>query len=405
MAVQQVTPTICPSCHTQFNAPIQSLIDGQNQHVKMAFLQGRINIAQCPQCRNISSIQTSILYYDLEKELALVYVPGGLNVAIEAQEKAIGDLTNTLFNQLEPKKRKLYILNPKQFLKLETMFDTILEADGITKEIRQTQEDRLKLLQDLATIKTPSELKTKAEEHKEELDRTFFEVLTNMAQVANVEGNPQLAQHLITIRPLLAEISGIDSTVIDDVDAKLGLIILKDKPDLLKRLREARNEQMFVELIATGHAMLDYEFFQDITKQIDGATDQGNHKQAAELKELRTKILETKSVIEEENKKAFEAASDLLQKIFQSSNPQQVLSENLDKINQPFFSLLSAQAQQAQQQNQPEAAQAMEVVMHMAMSMLQERAAQEAQQSASETTTPEPPPAKKPTPKIHIAGA
>ncbi|MDM8530608.1 CpXC domain-containing protein [Anaerolineales bacterium HSG25] len=402
MAVQQVTPTVCPSCHAQFNAPIQPLIDGQDPYVKMAFLQGRINVAQCPQCHNVSPVQIPILYYDLEKELALVFVPGGLNVAIEAQEKAIGDLTNTLFNQLEPKKRKLYILNPKQFLKLETMFDTILEADGITKEMRQAQKGKLELLQDLATIKTPTELKAKAEEHKEELDRTFFEVLTNMAQVSNVEGNPQLAQHLITIRPLLVEASGIDMTIIDEIDAKLGLLILKDKPDLLKRLSQAQNEQEFTELIATGHTMLDYEFFQAMAKQIDDATAQGNHQQVTEIKALRSKILDTKSALEEESKKAFEAASDLLRKIFQSNNPQQVLAENLDKVNQPFFSLLSAQAQQAQQQNQPEAAQAMEMVMQMAMAMLQEQTAQEAQQGVPEQT-PETP-VKEPPPKIHIAG-
>jgi hypothetical protein len=62
----------------------------------------------------------------------------------------------------------------------------------------------------------------------------------------------------------------------------------------------------------------------------------------------------------------------LLREILQSRDPQKVLAQKLDQIDESFFAVLSANIEEARQQNQNEAAQAMEMIGNMAMAMLQE---------------------------------
>jgi hypothetical protein len=69
MAVQQIAPVICPNCRTQFTAPVENIIDGQDPAKKSALLQGQLNLVQCPQCGTVFTALVPVLYYDLEKEL------------------------------------------------------------------------------------------------------------------------------------------------------------------------------------------------------------------------------------------------------------------------------------------------------------------------------------------------
>ena len=130
-----MTGTTCPNCQAQFTAPIHSIIDGQDPELKSALLQGRLNVAECPQCGLADILNSPLLYYDQEKELALVLAPNDLHLMGADQEKVIGNLTNTLINSLPAEERKFYLFNPKQFLTMDGLIKAVLEADGITEEI------------------------------------------------------------------------------------------------------------------------------------------------------------------------------------------------------------------------------------------------------------------------------
>ena len=88
MATQQVAPVTCPSCNFRFSAPVDSIIDGQDPAQKAALLQGQVNLVQCPQCGFTTMLQTPVLYYDLDKELALVFAPNELQLAGSDQERS-----------------------------------------------------------------------------------------------------------------------------------------------------------------------------------------------------------------------------------------------------------------------------------------------------------------------------
>lgn len=373
MATQQVVPVTCPNCQTRFHAPIENIIDGQNPALKNAFLQGRLNVTQCPQCGLVSPLGVPLLYYDLEKELAFVLVPNGLQMAGPAQDKMIGDLTNKLINSLPPEERKFYLFNPKQFLTLESMVKAILEADGITEEVLEAQAAKVKLIEEFLQVGDEATLKKKVKEHDQELDRQFFEILTVSIQAAQMEGNQAGVQALFTLRSLLAKWSSQGKQAVAEIDAELGMVYLKGQEDLLERLQNAESEEEFETLIITGYPLLDYGFFQKLTAQIDEAIKAKDAQKEKSLVDLRTKILEAKARQEEKSRAILQRAAELLKEILQSSDPPKTLEQKLDEIDDAFFAVLSANIQEAQRQKQDQVAQTMELIGNMAISLLQER--------------------------------
>ena len=57
----------------------------------------------------------------------------------------------------------------------------------------------------------------------------------------------------------------------------------------------------------------------------------------------------------------------------QSNQPDKILEKNLDQLDDAFFYILSANIEEAKRQKHEEAAQALEMIGNMAMTMLQER--------------------------------
>jgi hypothetical protein len=379
MTVQQVAPVVCSTCNAQFTAPIQNIIDGQDSAMKAAFLQGQVNLVQCPQCGSGMMPTIPILYYDLEKELAFVFGPATLNLSGPDQEKVVGQLTNSLVDKLPPEQRKFYLLNPKRFLTLDSMVKAILEADGITEEVMEAQAARVKLLEEF--LQTPNEaaLKEKVKLHDTELDYEFFEMLTLYMQTTQLGGDQVRAQTFLALRTILAQLSSNGKSHVAEIDAKLGIVVLENQEELLEKLRNAKNDHELEALIAAGHAMLDYGFFQKLTAKIDQSTRNGDSKKAAALKELRSTILELKAKHEEQGRIAVEKATKLLKEILQADRPDKVIEEKIDQIDQSFFFVLGENINEARRQGQNEPAQALEMIGNMAMTKLQEGGASQSQ--------------------------
>jgi hypothetical protein len=364
--------------------------------MKAAFMQGQLNVVQCPQCGSVSSPDIPILYYDLEKEIAFIFAPSALHLDSTQQEKAIGQMTNSLVNSLPAEERKFYLLNPKRFLTLESMVKAILQADGITEEMMEAQQTRAKLLEEI--LKSPDEatLKAKAKEHDAELDYEFFEMLTALIQTSQMQGNVEQSQVLFTIRELLARWTTQGRKAITEIDEKIGMVVVENQEELLEKMLAAENDEELETLVTAGHQLLDYGFFQKLTAEIDRATKEGAPDKAKKLTELRNTVLEMKENLETQSKEALENAAKLLQEVVKSGRPDKVLAEKLDEIDDAFFYILSANIEEAKRQKQKQAVQAMEMIGGMAMAMLQERYGPppEAEENAAESEAE--PPEEKP---------
>jgi hypothetical protein len=358
---------------------VQTLINGQDPAQKNAFLQGVFNVAQCPKCGFTSPLDVPLFYYDLEKELALVLVPGSVQMSQPEQQKIIGNLANKLVNSLPAADRKFYLFNPQQFLTLETMAKAVLKADGITEEMLEAQAAKAKLIEKFLETKDEAALKTLVKEHDAKLDKEFFEFLTASMQAAQMEGNQAGVQTLFSLRGLLAKFSSQGAAVVKEIDEELGMMYLKTQDELLDRLLAAKNDEEFEALVMTGFALLDYGFFQKLTAQIDAAAKTKDKAKEKTLTEVRSKVLEIKNEVETASRAALEDAMELLREIMQSGNPQQVMDKNLDRIDEPFFAILAANIQEAQKDKNEKVVQALQMIGGMAMSKLQTQANAQAQ--------------------------
>jgi hypothetical protein len=339
--------------------------------MKFAFLQGRLNLVQCPQCGFASVPAVPLLYYDLDKELAFVFVPPeiGLN-----QDKVIGDLSNMLVNNLPSEARKFYLFQPKPFLSLESMSKAILAADGITEEMLNARQAKIRLIEGLLQTPTEAAFNEQVQAQAAEIDAAFFELLTVSLQATYMGGDEAGTQTLMLLRSRLLQLKPEYRPIVAEIDAKLGLLLIESREDLLERLQNTTSPEEFESLVASSHTLLDYAFFQHLTAQIEAAAQHGQKKKANALKNLRSKILDTKAHQEETSQAALQKAASLLRAILQSAHPDQLLAERIQEIDEAFFVVLSAHIEEARRQGNEETAKGLEMIGSIVIGMLQEAA-------------------------------
>jgi len=117
----------------------------------------------------------------------------------------IGPIINQILNRSPAEKRKAYLLQPRTMLTLQTLIDTILEGDGITKEMIEAQQKRISLLQ---RIITASSAEVRAEIMKQDealIDNAFFSILSTLIQNAMQGGDERAARVLATIQQELLQ--------------------------------------------------------------------------------------------------------------------------------------------------------------------------------------------------------
>jgi len=371
MTTRQIAPLRCPVCGASFSAPIDSIIDvGRNPQLKARFLQGNINLAQCPQCGTQGPMTAPFLYHDPAHEMALVLMPNELNLHHNDQQKIIGDLTNALMNSLPAEQRKAYLLDPKIHFSMQGMVNKVLEAEGITPEMLERQQAKARLINEFLRAEDEESLRELVKEHDAELDYEFFQILTASAQAAQAEEQAELAQTLLGLRAVLAEVSSKGRAAVAEIDASLGLGETITREELLSRLQSAPSDEEFEILVAAGRPLLDYAFFQSLTAQIEAASDAET---ASQLKALRSKILDTTAKQDEEARARMQRASDLFKTILQAKDPQAVAREHLDEIDDAFFVILSANIQHAEAENRQEVVEALQQLANTILALVEER--------------------------------
>ena len=356
MNMQEVAPIVCPQCQTRYTAPVTSIINvTATPELKSAFLRGQINVTECPQCGYQGEVSIPMLYFDADKELALVVSPSSLHLNMTNEQKIIGDLTNKLMNSLPADQRKAYLFNPKTFLTVDSLRKAVLEADGITEEMLEAQSARAKLLDQMLRAKDEAELRKMVETHDAELDRSFFEILSVAAFNAMGQGQQEQGQFLLTFRQMVAEMSSNGQQIVAEIDEEMGIQTLTPER-VIENLLQAEDEEEFSAIVQAARPMIDYTFFQSLTNRIDGLQKEGKKDEAQALKTLRSRILDTSAKIEEEERQQISAATQLLQQLLQASDPKSFIQQNLSRFDEAFFMVLGNQIEGAAQAGKEEVA-------------------------------------------------
>lgn len=332
----------CPQCQQPIIADIQQLFDvSQDPSAKQKLLSGTANFASCKTCGYQGPIATPIVYHDAEKELLLTYFPPEIGKSREEQEQIVGPLINKVFNSLPQEKRKAYLFNPQTALTMRNLIERILEADGITREMIEAQENRLNLIQRLLSISGESR-KSIIEAEDNLIDAEFLALFSRLLQATIASGDEQGLKELEMLQNQILEYSTYGKKVKEETEELNKAIEELSKyeslsyDDLIKLVSDAPNESRLRALVRLLRNGMDYTFFQKLTELIEKSSKDKKKR----LEHAREKLLE---YIEVEDKLA-EAqkaqVKEIINQLLKQKNYHQALLDNPGVVDQMFINVL-----------------------------------------------------------------
>jgi uncharacterized protein YutE (UPF0331/DUF86 family) len=340
----------CPNCRQPIMADIDQLFDvGQDPTAKQKLLSGAFNLASCPNCGFKGMIATPLVYHDPDKGLLLTYFPPELSLPVNEQERIIGPLITRITNSLPQEKRKAYLLQPQAMLTLQTMVEKVLEADGITKEMIQAQQDRMNLLQKLlnASDETINEISTQEDKL---FDNDFFNLLNRLIETAAINGDQESAKKLGDLQKKLLAQTTFGKQVQEqskDVEAAIkslqsaGKSLTREK--LLEMVIKAPNDTQLSVMASLARPGMDYEFFRLLSEKIDRARAEGRER----LIKLRDQLLEMTQAIDKQMEERSLQAKKYLNTIMQAADVKEAMTQNLSVVDEFFVQAFNEEMEAA----------------------------------------------------------
>ncbi len=351
------TQISCPRCRMPMTADIQQLFDmNTDPQAKQKLLNGSANSIQCNSCGFSGIYPTPVVYHDPEKEMLLTFFPPELGLPVTEQERMVGPLINRVVNDLPMEKRKAYLFQAKNMLTYQTLMETILAADGVTKEMLDQQQQRLQLIQRL--LSTPAEDTRKEIIHQEEslMDEAFFALLNRLVEATLMQGDQESAQKLAVFQQELLQETEVGRQIqeqmkksqqaMDDLQvlAKEGLT----REKLLDMFISAPGELYKSTLVGMTRSGLDYEFFQILSGRIEQSEDDQHTKV---LTDLRDFLLEATKKIDEQIKQEMQAARNILDNIISAPSIEEGLQKYGNQVNEFFVEAVKTALEDARKES------------------------------------------------------
>lgn len=341
----------CPNCRQPIIADIDQLFDvGQDPAAKQKFLSGMFNVAQCQSCGYQGLLATPIVYHDPEKELLLTYFPAELSLPVNEQEKMVGPLITQVTNSLPQEKRKAYLFRPQTMLTLQSMIEKVLEADGITKEMLAAQQQKLSLIQQLASAASAEAMEELAKQEDAKIDSDFFTLLSRLIEASLGGGDEASARRLGEVQQILLRSTTFGKQVAEqskEVEAAIrslqaaGDKITRDQ--LLDLILNAPNDLQLSVMVSMARPGMDYEFFTKLSSRIDQAKDE----EKTRLQKLRERLLEMTRAMDQQVEERLAQAHQLVDGLLQAADPRQAMAQVLPAVDEFFMKALEEELQAA----------------------------------------------------------
>ncbi|MBN2502133.1 MAG: hypothetical protein JXB38_15220 [Anaerolineales bacterium] len=343
----------CPNCRQPVTAEIQQVFDvGVNPQAKQMLLSGAANMVVCPHCGFQGPLATPFVYHDPEKELLLTFTPPEMNLPPNERERIIGQLINQVVENLPPEKRKGYLFSPQPALTMQGLMERILQADGITKEMLQAQQDRVNLIQRMLEM-SDDVLTEVAKQNDELIDEQFFTLLSTLAQASQAGGDRETFQSLAELQKKLLPITTFGKEVEQQSkDMEAAVKRLQDlgndftRDDLLDLLIDvSENAVQLSVIVSMARPGLDYEFFSLLTERISAADDETANK----LNKLREELSEMTRRVDEQITARQEQSRRNLEALLGAPDIRQATLQNLPAIDEFFLQVLEQEMATAEQ--------------------------------------------------------
>lgn len=331
-APPQPVQLACPSCGTRFRSLVYTIVDGGEQpELKAALLTGQLNVAVCPGCGLASMLSAPLIYHDAGKQLFLVYVPQELNSQPKEIEQFVGDASAFLIRALPADAPRGYLLAPRRFLTLQSLIETIYEADGVSAEDLRRQNRYVEILTELVNlVEDDAQFTEAAQRYTAELTPEFFATLDAFINATN-DAQAHMRAMLIKVREKLQT----------HVARATALAAAEEVKAAIERLRTVSDD----ELSAAVHELrplIDYGFFELWTEQIEAAEAAGDTATAQMLIARRARILELVEEIDRAAQELFERGSTLIDAVLSTPDPVAALRERAAEVDEGLLTVISA---------------------------------------------------------------
>lgn len=346
------TTISCPQCKQPVAAEITRLFDvRENPQAKQILLSGAYNLIQCPNCGYRGQAPTPIVYHDPENELLLTHFPPELNVPVNQQEQMIGPIIKRVMENLPMDQRKAYLFKPETMLTRQRLVERILEEDGITPEMLKAQQDRLNLLQRLASI-SPESRPEMIQQEENLVDEQLILILQRLIQSAAAAGEEESTQVLVGLQKDILENTEYGQAVLEQAQEQQAAMqaleeASKDgltRQSLLELIIDAMDSEVrLATLVSMARGGLDYGFFQMLSERIQSASGA----EQAKLTELREKLLDMTHEIDEAIKEQEGLAQQLIDEIIGRDDIEEATLQALPSINEIFLEVLRSRIQKA----------------------------------------------------------
>lgn len=349
--------TSCPSCGQPMVAEIFQVVDGnKDQQIKEILLAGGLNLAQCQVCGFQGQLPVPLVYHDKEKELLLTFSPPDTKKTMEEKEAALAPLLKQVIDNLEPKDRKGYLFQPQAMLTMNNLVKNVLLADGITEEMIQDQQEKMKLL-DALFNQNEEQIKKTILENNAIIDREFFAIFAEIAQRIIASKDEKSIEKIKTVQEILMSETEIGKEIMaetreiqaatESLEA-LGQNITRGS--LLELVINAPNLERVKALAGLVRPAMDYEFFQKFTEKIEAAALDDRKG----MVEKRNLILKVTQEIDEQLRQRISSAVETINQIIENESVEEGLMKNIGLVDQFFVQALSDEINLAEEKKNEE---------------------------------------------------
>lgn len=344
--------TQCPNCGQPIVADVLQVFDaGREPQAKQILLSGMFNLAQCQACGFQGQLPLPLVYHDPDKEMLLTFVPPKTGRNMQERENLLAPMLKEVTENLPPEKRKGYLFQPKTMMTAKNLIETVLEADGITKEMLEAQEKKMSLIQRLLSASEDSQLEIIRQED-ELIDQEFFGMFTQFAQVAVQGGGEGALEKIRALQDkLLKETEfgreiGKEAAAIEEVRTSLQELGENLTREHLIGLVVGAPGMTHVKVLAgLARPGLDYVFFQMMADRIEKASG----KERDELVERRNTLLQLVEEIDEMVEEQSEVGRQNLEALLKADDIPQALRENINAVNDFFVHALEHALHEAEE--------------------------------------------------------
>ena len=218
-----------------------------------------------------------------------------LNIPPQERERVIGDLSRRLLDSIPAEKRKGYLFQPKQALTLPGMIDMILDAEGITAEMREAQREKMRVMEMFLQV-GEDQWPRLVEENDATIDLEFFQMVLIIAENAAQTGRRTWPKGYPAV-----QLPGAEHRIGQQAmqTAQVGEVIRAVAEDVQRLGRENLSREAFMDLVLdtwatkpragarrADAARVHYTFFQELT-----ARSSRRRAMSAGLANLRASLL------------------------------------------------------------------------------------------------------------------